>query len=491
MPRAPYLALLPVLALSLTGCVNSSTFSRPNTSAEEYSYAGNRKDAALLQSTQWWETIDDSNLQDDVQTLLKNNLSIKAATQRIIQAREQTLITDASLLPSIDLNAAHSRSRLNTPAGRSYTTSYSTDLDASWQLDLFGKIESASKNAAALADASALDRHALIQTLIGDLVNQRIQIAAITAQISYTQDTVDTLHTLYDVTKSRYEKGVSNITALDVERALESWKSTKASLPTLRANRTAVIYAYNILKGLPPGTSYDLERDANFPLLTHPLDFKTPPPVALLDARPDIMAAEQRLRAAQFNVDNAIASLYPDLVFAGSGGFSSEELGNLLDAQSLVWSLVQSISQSLFEGGAKRAAIRQREARAEELAQEYGQSVLEALKDAETALENEKQAHETLNLRMQTIENRYKILDLTRSRFEEGLASLSDILDSQQLLLQSKQQLSQDFASLWQARVALHLALGGSWPKPDATGDLGITTEDTTKNVEKPAAGLI
>ena len=211
-----------------------------------------------------------------------------------------------------------------------------------------------------------------------------------------------------------------------------------------------------------PGTN-DYFALEDFPLLPPPDRLTVPPPLALLDRRPDLIGAAYRVEAAQANIGVAMADLYPNLSLSGDYGYQASELNNLISPEQIAWSLIGNLTAPLFEGGRLRAAVRLREAEAKELAANYAQQILQAVGDVETALKREDELRNQLSGLDSTLEQSQAAYDLAYRRYTRGLVPFTDLLEIERRLFQTRTQLLQIQQSVWQARLNLMLALGGDW----------------------------
>ncbi len=465
----PYF-LLPILAL-IQACSLAPSYERPDTAAQHQKNFHGAPETleTIIDKTKWWQAYPDETLDETIQTLLSDNLNLKAAAERVTQARERIAVQRGGLFPQISASLGASRSRQPLSASSiafseaSYNTAYQAGLDASWQLDLFGRIRSSVDAAQFQALASNADQIALAQTLIGDLLNRKIAIASLIHQIEITQNTIENLERTYAVVKRGYESGTSNVTSLDVKRAKENLATTTAQLPAQENALITELFAYYVLLGLTPGRgeATEKERATAFPIKIQPTPFILPPPVSLLSERPDLLAREARLKAANADIGTAIADLYPDLGLQGGYGFSDETTNDLISPEKIAWNIAASLMQSLFEGGRLRANIRLQEAEARELVYSYSQSVLEAIQEVETALANEQNLREqTEQLEESTALAKSAYRDAEK-RYQKGILPVTELLTVQSRYFQAQQQYIQTLETLWRARNALHLALGG------------------------------
>ena len=285
-------------------------------------------------SYQWWSKIDDPVLNSYVDQLLAQNLNLKEAAARVMQARARLSIERGDYLPSVDLNTIGSRSftpSASVPSGRAYTNSYTAELESAWQIDLFGRIGRSVEGADANYQAAAYDHLALKHSLIAELLNRRIAIAVNKRLLELAQDNADNRQKIYDLVKNRYDLGVQGAGLDDVLLAEENLTTVQADINAFRRRLNDEAYAFDVLLGHAPGTT-DISTTSAFPLLPAPLDVPVCMPASLLDRRPDLKASELRIKAANANIGVAIADLYPNITLGGSLGFTGASAGGLFNA---------------------------------------------------------------------------------------------------------------------------------------------------------------
>jgi len=435
----------------------------------------------------WWTRYEDPLLNTLIEKMLDQNLEIEAAAARSLQAQEQISQARGALYPSLSLDS--SASRVATPSGAGgfvgggaiapggagtgagfatsspdtiYRNNYELGLSASWQVDLFGRVRNSITAAQASLQASEAEKQALVQNLITQLIGQRVTLATLLAQIELTEQTIENRERTLESVERRYKLGSEQASALEVRLARENLESAKSQLPPLEADYAEALYTLDILLGEMPGTN-DYFALEDFPLLPPPDRLTVPPPLALLDRRPDLIGAAYRVEAAQANIGVAMADLYPNLSLSGDYGYQASELNNLISPEQIAWSLIGNLTAPLFEGGRLRAAVRLREAEAKELAANYAQQILQAVGDVETALKREDELRNQLSGLDSTLEQSQAAYDLAYRRYTRGLVPFTDLLEIERRLFQTRTQLLQIQQSVWQARLNLMLALGGDW----------------------------
>jgi len=469
---------LPFLSTcTLQGEAPSFNIDLPSSFQNDHYKSGENINKYVYQT--WWERYDDPVLNQLITQLLNNNLELKAAAARSLQAQERLAQTQGSLFPALSFdttatrNAAPTRASLpqtttatttsseNTPE-TTYSTNYELGLSAAWQVDLFGQVRNSISAAEAGFNASEAERHALVQNLIIQLIGQRVRLATLSSLMELTKETIENRRKILETVERRYELGSEQTSALDVRLARENLERAKADLPPLQADHQETFYTLEILVGEIPGTS-NLQEINNYTLLPPPERLRIPPPVALLDRRPDLQSSAYRIEAAKANIGVALADLYPGLSLSGSYSYQATEINNLISPEQIAWSLLGNLTAPLFEGGRLRATIRLREAEAEELAANYAQSILRAVGDVETALKRENELRNQRKSLRETLTQSEEAYDLAYRRYTRGLIGFAELLEIERRIFQTKTQLLQVEQSVWQARLNLMLALGGDW----------------------------
>jgi len=471
--------------LILTGCgVNGKAYS-PFPKLTFFENFQNDKgyiltaDETLESRFLWWEQYEDPALNLLISKMLDNNLDLKIAGERILQSQENIKISQSNLFPSLSLGSSVNRQA--TPANTGgfnipnqtdtfYNTNYDLGIDAQWQIDLFGEIRNGINARTANYLSVQANRDALIQTLITQMIELRTSLGNLNARQDIIRKTIASRAKTLETINRRYELGVSSVDALQVRLARENLESAKSQLPPLESAIKETKYAIDLLIGEMPDETNDY-NDVALSLLPPPNKLSLPPPVKMLDSRPDLRVQNYRLLAANNDIDVALAALYPSLSLSGGYGFQSRELGNLIDVETIAWNLLANVTQPLFEGGRIRANIRLQESEARELAVEYTKSILTAVNEVENALQNEENLFKQFDALTKTNDEAKHAYKLSQTRYEKGLIPLTDLLDIERRTLAQDLQILEIQQAIWQARLNLYIATGGDWLDEDGRYD--------------------
>ncbi|KWI15856.1 efflux transporter outer membrane subunit, partial [Burkholderia ubonensis] len=305
----------------------------------------------------WREFFVDPRLQRLIEIALNNNRDLRGAVLNIAAARAQYQITRADLFPKLDAVGTGNRQRLpnalTAVPGRNITTTYNVGLQASWELDLFGRIQSLKDQALAKYLATAQARKASEIALVAQVADQYLTVLSTDDLLKVTENTLKSAQASYDLTKLKFDNGTGS--ELDLRQAQTIVETALANQQAQARARAQAVNALVLLIGqplpddLPPGLPLDAQ---NF--LT---DIPAGLPSDLLTRRPDIMEAEQSLLAANANIGAARAAFFPRISLTGAFGTASPTLGGLFKAGTAAWSFAPQITMPIFEGGANLANL--------------------------------------------------------------------------------------------------------------------------------------
>ncbi|WP_282183713.1 efflux transporter outer membrane subunit [Herbaspirillum sp. ST 5-3] len=451
----------------VTGCSLAPTFHRPDAPIATVYPVETGQAADNAAAIGWREFFPDQRLQALIETALANNRDLRIAALRIEEARAQYNIQSADLLPT--LNAAASGARSRTPAslslsGRStVNSSYQVGLSlASFELDFFGRVRSL--NDAALAQYLATEEAAQAAriSLVSEVAKAYLAERAFAEQYELARKTVESRDEAYKLARQRFDVGASS--ALDLRQNEILVQTARASLATLTRQRAQAVNALTLLVGtpltnLPAAQSLDSQD-----IVT---DIPAGLPSDLLIRRPDIRAAEQRLKAANANIGAARAAFFPRISLTAGIGTASNALDGLFEAGSRTWSFTPQLLLPIFDAGRNSASLSLAEVRNNVAVAEYEKSIQTAFREvadaltARSALEEQIEAQRAVQVAQA---ERLKLADL---RYQNGVASSLDVLDAQRELFSAEQALVQARLLRLTNAIDLYRALGGG------TGETG------------------
>ncbi len=415
---------------------------------------------------EWWTAFEDERLDELVGKALEHNYDLQAAAARLTAAAMQAKITGADLWPSISGGWRGSGQRQNfiglpipgaegEVLSRSFTSS-GVSLDISWEVDIWGKIRARKFAATKDFEAAAADLWAARLSLVAQTSKAWFAVLEALQQVELAQTTVTSYGGTAGRVRGRYERGVQS--SLDLRLALSSLAGAEALLQQRKEQLDRGIRQLELLLGQYPAAAIQ-------PTEALPAVPPIPPagvPSELVSRRPDLIAAEKRMWAAGARWSEARKALYPSISLSGSFGTSTSSYLDVFNGQFFVWSLAGNLLQPIFQGGRLRAQIELRDANSRDVAAQWAGAVLRAFLEVESALAAEKfLAKQEVDLADAATQSTAS-LRLAEDRYNMGLESFVTVLESQRRSLTAESQLLTVRRQRLDARVDLHLALGGS-----------------------------
>ncbi|MBV8515294.1 MAG: efflux transporter outer membrane subunit [Acidobacteria bacterium] len=441
--------------------------------------------AAMLRG-KWWEIFNDQELNTLEEQLDSNNQSIAQAYQNYIASREIVQQARAQYFPTIGTTPAISRQRSSANLGAgvagsggtgtgsakvSATNLFELPGNVSWEPDLWGKV----RNTVAQAQFAA-------QVSAADLANTKLSEESSLAQLLFEIRGQDALQKLFDDTvvadrktvdyaQAQYDTGVGDkISLVEAQTALQSAESAAIAV---RLSRAQFEHAVAVLIGKPPA-------EVSIPVKI--LD-SVPPPVPigmsshLLERRPDIAASERTMAEANAQIGIAYAAYYPNVTLSASGGFESSKFTSWFAWPSRFWSIGTSLSETIFDAGLRRAAVRQFIAVYNADVAGYRQTVLTAFQQVEDSLAAERILSEQTEKQKQAVGSAQQFFDLEYDRYQTGIDPYIDVLTAQNTLLGDQQTLVNLQTQRMTSEVQLIIALGGGWESSDLPTPQQVTAK--------------
>ncbi|MBA2723861.1 MAG: efflux transporter outer membrane subunit [Methylibium sp.] len=405
---------------------------------------------------QWWQAFADPTLTDLVERAGLANNTIHVATARLAQARALLRATDANRAPQIGIGASASRGT-QADTGSAATTFLGAGADLGYELDLFGRLATASR--AAALDAQA--REALLQStrllVQADVARTYLALRAVDEERALVRETVAAYRDTLGLTERRYQAG--DIAELDVARIRTEVAATESEALALDRQRAELEHALAVLVG---EAASGFEIDATDWATALPV---IPPgvPSTLLARRPDVSAAQSSMLAAQARVGVAQAAWFPNLSLTASGGYASPELGDLFRWSARAWGIGALLSLPLFDGGRREAGVQNASAELDAALAGYREQVLVAFRDVEDQLSALRLLSQQAEAQSRAVAAANRATLLSNSRWRNGYVSQLELLDAQRSELFNRRQALQVRSARYQATVGLVRALGGGW----------------------------
>lgn len=430
---------------------------------------------------EWWTSFGDEKLNDLIRRADQGNLDLAVALARIKQSRAALGITKGEYLPLVDARGAveyteGSSNGVFGPLGGNGTDLWSLGFDATWEIDVAGRIARSVESATAGLGAQYEDYRDVRVILFAEVARNYMTLRAFQQRIKLAQANVKTQQDSLNLAKSRFETGVSP--ELDVAQAQSNLGNTEQLIPALEQGRVASLLRLAVLLGVHPGELRGaLEEVAEVPQPAKEIGVGLP--ADLIRQRPDVRSAERRLAAATAQIGVATADLYPRLSLAGTFGLESTSLSSLFSSDSVSWGVGLPVRWNLFSGGRIRSNIKLQEARTEEALKRYENSILLAIEEIEGAINRYEQEQDRRDALRRAVTAAQRSVELSVELYRQGLVDFQNVLDAQRTLLSFQDQLAESEGLVANNLVALYKALGGGWEsRPedramDAAGDAG------------------
>jgi multidrug efflux system outer membrane protein len=492
--------LLPALALSgallAAGCTVGPNFVRPDAATAPHWSASSQPQLAGRVSTvredgppveRWWLQFNDASLESLIERAVSANLDLKIAVQRVEEARAERDVTGSQAWPRLSVGASYTRQQLSqtTPTGALFSSvgqivlpggqhvhvpltynQFQVDADASWEIDLFGRVRRAIEAASAEVQVSIEDQHAVRLTLLSDVAQSYIQLRGAQLRKATAVENAATLTELLDLTQQRRDAGLT--TDEDVSRSAAQLASTRADLPAYDLQITQGINRLSALLGREPqALRGELMSAASIPAV--PDSVAVGVPADLARRRPDIREAEANLHAATAQIGVATADLFPRLVLTAQGGLQSQALNQLSEWASRFGAVGPGFQLPIFDRG-RWKSVHLQNVRAQESALAYQNTVLKALHEVANALaafNADQQRRLELD---QAVSHNRDALALARQRYQSGVANFIDVLDAERSLQQNESAQIDAVTATSVDLVALYRALGGGWEQISQEG---------------------
>ena len=458
------------LALTLlTGCAMSPDYQKPEVALPS-TWSAPQGLAVSGQSEQWWKLFQDPQLDQMVEEALRYNANLALAVARVDEARGQLGLTRSGEGLSIDASFDRGRQKTSSvgafPLPQGVATErniYRAQLNVAYELDLWGRLRSATMAARADLLASEAARDTVRIALAADVVQGYFALHAFDEQVVATKRSLGTRSEWLVLQQLRLKEGV--ISEFDYRQLEAEVAAVRAQLPTLEHERSRQENALAILLGRSPQIIYEgrIERSAEDTSQSLALYVPAGLPSELLLRRPDLIEAEQRLIATNARIASARAALFPSLALTGSLGSESNLLRDLFSGPAGIWSLFATVSQPIFAAGRLNAGVSIAEAREQQALAQYQLALQVAFREVRDAIHAQQKMQQRFTAEEQRVNALRQSLRLARLRYDNGVASQLDVLDAERNLLNAEQSRADALRAQRAAVADLFKALGGGW----------------------------
>jgi outer membrane protein, multidrug efflux system len=457
--RKPIAAAL--IALLAGGCMVGPDYVRPPVDAPA-AWRLDEKDVRDLANTAWWEQFGDPVLNDLVAVALRENKDLMIASARVDEYAGRYGFVRSELFPQVGASYDARRQRdvaavvIGAGGGEVYNT-YTAALNASWEIDLWGRIRRQTEAARAQLLASEDARRGVIMSLVGSAAGGYINLRDLDRQLEIARATAKARGESYEIFKLRYEGGI--ISLLELSQNRSQYEEALATIPVFEKAIAQQENGLSVLLGKNPGP---IPRGKTIDELLLP-GIPAGLPSELLTRRPDIREAEQKLIAANAQIGAAKAQYFPTISLTGLFGFSSTSLGNLFDSQSKVWQYGGGIAMPIFTAGAIAGQVAAAEASQQQALFAYQKAIQQGFREVNDALIDQDRTREQLEAQKRQVAALQQYADTARLRYENGYTSFIEVLDAERSLFNAQLQYTQSQQVQFQAMINLYKAIGGGW----------------------------
>lgn len=460
---------IPLLA-TLTACAVGPNYKRPQIAVPgEFRGAAETpgaKSAVSLAETQWPDLFKSETLNKLIGAALERNFDVRIAAERVQQARAQLGITRADQFPFLDVQAQFTAVRQSTqgslqflPAGTSLNMSYTqAGAGLSWELDLWGRLRRLTEAARAEYFATEEGRRAVVVSLISDVTTAYFQLLELELELEIGRKTRDTAADSLRLVELRRERGAAS--GLDVRQAEQLQFAASAQIEAVQRDIAQSENLLSLLLGETPSSQPRGSRLDEIPL---PAEVPAGLPSVLLERRPDIRAAEQRLVAANARIGAARALFFPQISLTAFAGGQSGALRDIATAPARMYSFAPAMLLPIFRAGQIRNQVRLTEAEQRELLVTYQQSIYTALREVSDSLAGYSGTRKQRDQQEQLVRTLEDTVRLSTLRYKGGLDSYLQVLDAQRNLFEGELALARLRLQERLTVVQLYRALGGGW----------------------------
>ena len=423
-------------------------------------------DATLLT---WWTVFDDQVLNELIDRARLGNLNLRTAASRVAAARSSLAITRGERLPTVDGTGQTSRTRQSDDGwlaqvapndGFDAQNLYELGLDASWEIDLFGRVRRSIESSQAQYESTVETERDVMVTLFAEVAMTYIEVREMQRRVEYATQNISVQRDALGLAQERYDTGLSS--QLDVVQAKATLGMTEAALPDFETAKNQALYRLAVLLGQDAGSLQgEFAAPAAIPEPVGRITLGLP--VDVVRQRPDVRAAERRLAAQTAQIGVATAALYPSFTLSGFIGLQSRSVNDLFSSNSEMWGASLPFSWNLFDGGRVRSNIELQKELTETRLLEYRQAVLQALAEVESALVAYNNEHEKLAALRRATAATVEGVRLAMVQYDTGLTNYNNVMTMQRDLFQLQDQLAASEAQLDFELIALYKAVGGGW----------------------------
>lgn len=464
------------VALLLSGCMVGPNYQRPQIPlpTKWNSSPLNQNQVGKQTLHAWWQSFNDPVLTALINQARLGNRDIYQAEARVREARANRDQATANILPTLSMNTSASKNQPSNASrfGNVGTLSneyndYSHSLDASWELDLFGKRRRSIESAAASIEAAEEDYNDVLVSLLAEVALNYVDVRSYQNRLAVTKANLAAQDETYELVCWQEKAGV--VSMLDVVQAKLTLENTRSDIPKLKSALEQAKHSLAILLGKQPATLAGLLENTA-PIPSAPKQIAVGIPADVLRQRPDVRRSERKLAAQTAQIGVAEAASYPSFTLSGSVGVESLMTSNLYTAAANTFFMAVKSAWVLFDSGRIRSNVKIQNALQEQALGSYQASILNALKEVENSLTAYTQEQHRLDALSASVEAGKSALKLANAQYLSGTADFLKVLDSQKSLLTAQTQMVSSEAEVTSNVIRLYKAFGGGWQVATSSG---------------------
>ena len=447
-------------SLSLTACVVGPDYVVPTPVLPEkwQNSTENQQPLNPKLLANWWTAFNDPQLSQLIERSINGNFDLKKALARITEARAQRGIAKADYFPKINSSGGVGENYSGDKDQRNGR--YSLGLDATWEIDIFGRISRSVESAQASMEAMEANYQDVMVSLVAEVGLNYVEMRTRQTRLTVAEQNLASQTEIYKLAQWRWQAGLA--TKLDLEQALTSVEQLRAQIPALKNQIAQNQHQLAVLLGVTPA-SLNAQLNNAKPIPAANLKIAVGVPADVLRQRPDIKQAERELAAQTAQIGVATAALYPKLALSGSIGLEAIKASNLFTTAGLIDSLLGRLTFPIFNAGQIRQNIEVQNAKQEQALANYESTVLTALKDVENALVGVVQEQQRLEDLDRARQAAQRATALAKNQYISGLTDFQNVQQTQRSLLSLQDQYASSQGQISTYMISLYKALGGGW----------------------------
>jgi len=457
--RILLMAMVTLSTLFVAGCAMGPDYERPETTMPE-AFEQSADRGVSIANLNWWELFGDEQLNALVRIALEQNKDLAIAVSRIEEARAALGFVRSDQYPQFEVSAGANRG--NSIPGTSIIVPINNNFvlagNLSYELDLWGKLRRSTEAAQAELLATVDAGNSVMITLIADVASAYLLLLDLDARVAIAERTLSTRNDSLDIIQARFDRGT--VALIDVNQAQIEMYDAQAQLFELQRQDVQAENLLNILLGRNPGVIKRNRRDI---YSLEPPKVPAGLPSELLERRPDVRVAEQRLAAQTARIGVAEAIRFPSLSLTGSLGLASDDLSGFVSSDNKTWGLSAGLIAPVFNAGRNKRRVEVEVARTEQALLNYEQTVLQSLREVEDALISVDTYKREVLARKNQEKAATSATMLSRARYDGGVTSYLEVLESERSLFRAELLASSTHREQLVSYITLYKALGGGW----------------------------